>query len=1757
MFKHACAVAVSLTAVLTATAAELSHRWSFSGNYTDSVTGANASTIGSAVAFNEGNTAVVLSGNGNSAGSLNLGVNQLPTDVPDVTLEIWATQTAIKKWARIFDYGPSNTDYLTFGWNRETAADRDLVELRKAGTTLIQTDATVCPFTLNTPYHISVRISARDDGSSVLLWARRHVETGAVENRGEIVVPNWQLANFSSPKFYLGHSQFTGDLDANAIYDEVRVWKGLLTDEQLTASVLAGPDTLPDVSDASVKTVRWTGAVDDNAATAGNWDPSAPDAQSYVLISGACAMQAPAGTSFTCAGVIFDNAVLSKDCDWSGFPLIVKSGTLDVAGRKLTVSSLSGSGLITDVGDTGDDPDRTPGELHLDIPSGVSVINDGVRLAGGLCVFKKGAGSFTARARMSNTGAGKMIDGTFDLVDNRWIVDGLDGAGTVKTTANLLINGDMQADTVTAGAHAPKSPYGWSASGNVYVIKNDKNYANSQANGSNWCFINSGSSIYQSFYVPRKMACRVRLNVATRNNSGTQWRSNGNVSIDGKTVISWSNQNNLTATRTGWVTLEEGYHKITVACTSNSGAPFDNVTVAGAVGVLEVRVPENTESVNNNVVLSGANLLLHKTGKGRLVMNRDNKGYGLSESSYDPANPCPPCTLITEGVLKKSTTVRNGSCGAQYGTIEVRDGGQMDLSGRTYWDYLYLLSGDGPDGSGALINTTKVDRPYATNANEGFLRFVTLTGDTTIGGTQPWALLFWDYGSTPVTLNGYTLTMTGTTIYSGGHYFSGTGRLVIGEGACYEVVQREISATDCDVLVNGTFSVHDKTLTPIKSLSFGPTGAFSNPWETDPPGVVKELYAPPLTVSGKAPRVQLGTADSLVTALDLSLFTEAYDGRTLTFYPKSILTVRLGARLLTESVTKLVSWTERPDLADCVVAGENIDGIELGLTDDGLYAYKLEADMPATAWWTGAGAADNLSDPANWVCANRYGDVLADKAPANFTTVIIDNETTFSIPEGAALPFKNVRFGEDNKPVMTQWGRIYYAAERDAVSGTAWYMNTPLGKYTPMGKGDLTNLNNKGTAWGNMWLDVSQLRFDGWFKVSGEQAGTWTIKQYFDDYWAFAVDGDWKLVNPTYLEGASATMDITEGWHRFTIICGDTWGGQGANGPAEFKISNTVVPMTVSINGAAAIPFSSLETGSGRTVIKLEADCDWRPLGIISLKNAAMVDLNGHTLHVSGFSCDGYLGAGVTNSAAVTGTLVLDVAEGQTYELAAIGLHGNLALRKTGAGTLIMSTPAQTFRGGMVIEEGVVKPTLVGTHNPVSSFNLLKNGNFDESFFTANSGSWSYANVAPFSCPGWTMLNSARSGLSQANGTWVKSGQGVGKFALYLQTNKCTSGARQDMTVEQAGTYYYFFHYAGRPKYTGAVVDLRLIHNGVSRTLASVTASNDTGSICEGYVDIDEPGVYTLEFFQHETSDDRASWIDFVIFTCCQAQSRVGAVTVKEGAVFDMNGQYDFVFNSFVLDGGTLQNSGAAIGNGTSQLKYLFLTADSTLALQNSYGFIGSSYSRTGLDLGGHTLTVNLVSGNFYLYNTDVKNGVLDVKIGGWLETGKNGVVATNNVTLVSHAALRINGAIDVGNYTATRDTSTDNDGTALFTVRGAFRPETDVFYGCQLADGATLDLSARKKPLSTTAGVTGGSKTVSFTDGATIYVDFTSPRADLKELLAASENAHVVRWTAETAPAASVKFKPTAALRSRGYSVKKTADGVKLVPGAFILHIR
>ena len=86
---------------------------------------------------------------------------------------------------------------------------------------------------------------------------------------------------------------------------------------------------------------------------------------------------------------------------------------------------------------------------------------------------------------------------------------------------------------------------------------------------------------------------------------------------------------------------------------------------------------------------------------------------------------------------------------------------------------------------------------------------------------------------------------------------------------------------------------------------------------------------------------------------------------------------------------------------------------------------------------------------------------------------------------------------------------------------------------------------------------------------------------------AIAVDNNWIIVNETYLVDATATVNLTAGWHSFAVVFGDTYGGYGPNDHSPWPWE---YPIGVSINGNDRVKFLAANVNMGNPLVGLVGD---------------------------------------------------------------------------------------------------------------------------------------------------------------------------------------------------------------------------------------------------------------------------------------------------------------------------------------------------------------------------------------------------------------------------------------------------------------------------------------------------------------------------------------------------------------------------------------
>ena len=163
--------------------------------------------------------------------------NILPTTNSPYTIELWATENGLQSWSRIFDFGttaggPSNLLWSwTQGTNNPSVISPDSVNFNAA------------TFTPGTEYHIALVVTPSGSGCD-LNWYQfagngTLIASGSDPNNP---VP-WNISQLTQTNMWLGRSEY-GDQDADATYNEVRIWNAALTQVQLTALTTLGPDTV-------------------------------------------------------------------------------------------------------------------------------------------------------------------------------------------------------------------------------------------------------------------------------------------------------------------------------------------------------------------------------------------------------------------------------------------------------------------------------------------------------------------------------------------------------------------------------------------------------------------------------------------------------------------------------------------------------------------------------------------------------------------------------------------------------------------------------------------------------------------------------------------------------------------------------------------------------------------------------------------------------------------------------------------------------------------------------------------------------------------------------------------------------------------------------------------------------------------------------------------------------------------------------------------------------------------------------------------------------------------------------------------------------------------------------------------------------------------------------------------------------------------------------------------------------------------------
>ena len=228
----------------------LAHRWSFDNSLADSVGGSTATLFGDATL---GANSVTSAGNGSShVNYVSLGTNLLPTTDSLATIEFMGhRKIKPKAILRILDFGsgnggngggPTNLFWVVYKWHQAFAPAR-LAPILCAQIGLQPVGA----LTDGTEYHMALVFTPSGVSSEVITSYLTDL-AGNVLNTNSVTINNWIISDLNQVYDWLGRSEYNGDNDANASWDEVRIWDTALTQAQLVASAVLGPDAVSPVN---------------------------------------------------------------------------------------------------------------------------------------------------------------------------------------------------------------------------------------------------------------------------------------------------------------------------------------------------------------------------------------------------------------------------------------------------------------------------------------------------------------------------------------------------------------------------------------------------------------------------------------------------------------------------------------------------------------------------------------------------------------------------------------------------------------------------------------------------------------------------------------------------------------------------------------------------------------------------------------------------------------------------------------------------------------------------------------------------------------------------------------------------------------------------------------------------------------------------------------------------------------------------------------------------------------------------------------------------------------------------------------------------------------------------------------------------------------------------------------------------------------------------------------------------------------------
>ena len=150
---------------------------------------------------------------------------------------------------------------------------------------------------------------------------------------------------------------------------------------------------------------------------------------------------------------------------------------------------------------------------------------------------------------------------------------------------------------------------------------------------------------------------------------------------------------------------------------------------------------------------------------------------------------------------------------------------------------------------------------------------------------------------------------------------------------------------------------------------------------------------------------------------------------------------------------------------------------------------------------------------------------------------------------------------------------------------------------------------------------------------------------------------------------------------------------------------------------------------------------------------------------------------------------------------------------------------------------------------------------------------------------------------------------------------------------------------------------------------------------------------------------------------------------------------------------------------------------------------------------------------------------------------------------------MNVGTSVDLNDYTYRYGVGNSHAGSGTLRVHGTFTPVTECFYGCEMQDGSTLNLTGKTDVWDTAGTATTGKKGVTFAAGARITVALGERDDFVFEELDENRMAKVMTWT--TPPDATTRFVLDAVSAKSGCSFVKRNDGLYLAKPLMVILFR